>query len=227
MKKVLSLLLLLSIFSSATFAQHRKKFGINTGLNYSKFRGMDLPHTSYDFATGVVVGFSYEYYLKTNLSIKANLLYANKKSKGNFDFDLRENIDDPVVIYNESFTYSYNYMTLPVMIKYDFKNAPGFFVNGGLFLGYLLDSEVKAHANTNQLPELTDFTQSTTELNNQFDFGLAMGFGKSFQINPKNSVVVEIRNNLGLSQTNKNNTFDGNTVRSNSYELLVGWSIDL
>ena len=114
-----------------------------------------------------------------------------------------------------------------VMIKYDFKNAAGFFVNGGLFLGYLLDSKVKGEANTNQYPELTDFSQSTTEFNNQFDFGFVFGLGKSFRLNKKNNLNIEFRNNLGLSQTNKNNTFNGNTVRSNSYNLIVGYAFDM
>lgn len=226
MKKSLLLLIVLMLTTSHIFAQHRKKFGINTGLTYSTFRGMDLPGVDYGYGTGLVVGFSYEYYLKENLSIKANLSYDNKKSKGNVDFEVRATLEDPPRTFNESVTYNYNYMTLPVMIKYDFKNS-GLFVNGGLFLGYLLDSEVKGDANTNQYPELTDFTESTTELNNQFDLGLALGFGKTFKVDSKNSIVVELRNNLGLSKTNKDNTFDGNTVKSNSYNLLVGWAFDL
>lgn len=227
MKKALLLLFVVLLSANYASAQHRQKFGVNAGFTYSKFRGMDLPGVDYGYAPGVVVGLSYEYYLKERLSIKANLSFDNKKSRGEFDFEVRQMPEDPAESYIETFTFSYNYMTLPVMVKYDFKNGHGFFVNSGLFLGYLLDSEVTAEANTNRFPELTDLKQSTTELNNQFDFGLVLGVGKTFKLKGKNSLVVEIRNNHGLSKTNKDNTFDGNTVRSNSYNLLLGWAFDM
>lgn len=225
MKKTLFSLLTLLVLCSA-MAQHRQKFGITAGMNYSKFRGMDLPQTDYSYAPGLAIGFAYEYYLNEQLSIKANLFYENKKSKAEADFQLRQEIDEPIQSFTETVTYSYNYITLPVMVKYDFKGGKGFFINGGFFTGYLLDSELKGEGNTSAIPGL-DFTQSTTEYNNKFDCGFVLGVGKAFRLNEKNSLVLELRNSHGLFQTNKNNTFDGNTVRSNSYALLLGWSCNL
>lgn len=224
MKKLLllSFVLLLSI---QVFSQKRKTFGINAGVTYSKFRGMDVPLVKYDFDYGYVVGISYEYYFKDNLAIKMNLSYDRKVSKGSVDVELRESLDDPARLVDVTFNFNYNYLTLPVLLKYEFKNSHGIFINGGPFFGYLMDSEFVGEAIDGIQSE--GYRESTTNLNNQFDFGFTTGIGKTFQLKNKNSLVVEFRNNLGLSKTNKDNTFDENTVRSNSYNLLVGWAFDL
>ena len=224
MKKlvILSFVLFLSI---QVFSQKRKTFGVNAGVNYSKFRGMDVPFAKYDFDFGYVVGISYEYYFKDNLAIKMNLSYDRKRSKGDYEIELRETLEDPPSLIDVTFNFNYNYLTLPVLIKYEFKNSHGFFINGGPFFGYLMDSEFVGEA-TDGI-QFESSTKSTTNLNNQFDFGFTTGIGKTFQLKNKNSIVVEFRNNLGLSKTNKDNTFDGNTVQSNSYNLLVGWTFDL
>jgi Outer membrane protein beta-barrel domain len=225
MKKSLPLLFLILFITTQTFSQHRQRFGVNAGINYSKFRGMDVRDNDYDFGIGYLVGVSYEYYFKENLSIKANLSYDKKSSRGSTKILSREQIDDPVGIVNVTYAFNYYYMTLPVLLKYEFKNAHGFFVNGGLFFGYLIDSEFVGKTTDGVQSE--SYTQSTTNLNNQFDFGFTTGIGKTFQLNNRNNLVVEFRNNLGLSQTNKNNTFNGNNVRSNSYNLIVGYAFDL
>jgi hypothetical protein len=225
MKKSLLLLFVVMLTTSHTFAQHRKKFGVNTGLTYSAFRGMDVPGVDYGYETGLVVGFSYEYYLNENLSVKANLFYDKKSSKGSAKTVSQEFQDPAFTQADIAFKFNYYYLTLPVLLKYDFKNCHGLFVNGGPFLGYLLDSEFVGKA-TDGI-QTASYTESTTYYNNHFDAGLTLGVGMAFKIESKNYIVVEIRDNLGLAQTNKNNTFDGNTVRSNSFNLIVGWSVDL
>lgn len=226
MKKTF-LFLLLIFTTTLTFAQHRKAFGVDAGLTYSKFRGMDMYDIKYKYDIGYRVGVTYEYYLKENVSIKTGLSYDHKKTTADFDFEVRATPDDPPATYNETIVYTYNYLTVPVMIKYDIKNGAGFFINGGIFIGYFLDSKLEGDANTTQYPEITDFSDDTSDLNNPFDFGMAMGVGKTFKLNNKSNIVIEFRNHFGLAQTNKNKSFGGNTVQSNTYNLMVGWSFDL
>ncbi|WP_298224929.1 porin family protein [Flavobacterium sp.] len=225
MKKSIVFLFLMSLFTSLSFAQHRQKFGINTGVTYSAFRNMDVPNVDYGYETGILVGLSYEYYLSENLSIKTNLSYDKKSSKGSTHTVVQEFPDPAFTEADINFKFHYNYLTLPVLLKYEFKNTHGFFINGGPFFGYLLDSEFEGSASDGITSQ--NYTESTTDYNNKFDFGITSGIGKVFQLKNKSSIVVEFRNNLGLFQTNKNNTFNNNTVRSNSYNLLVGWSYDL
>lgn len=221
MKKTLYLLFVFFVISHS-WAQYRQRYGITVGPNYSKFRGMDVSGVDYSYAPGLSLGIAYEYYLKENLSIKTNFFYENKKSKAVGELQMRQEVDSSPTV-TETVVYSYQYITLPVMIQYHFKKAKGFFVNGGIFMGYLLDSEAKGEGDNALYASVTDFTSSTFEYNNKFDFGFVLGAGKAFQLNPKNHLVVEVRNSHGVFQTNKNNTFDGNIVRSNSYALLLGW----
>ncbi|MBS1534060.1 MAG: PorT family protein [Bacteroidetes bacterium] len=226
MKKALSFIFIFW-FISTSMAQHRQKFGLTIGPNYSKFRGMDASGVDYSYVPSVSLGLVYEYYFTERLSIKANLLFENKKSQAEGDFQLRNEVDNSNLNFTETVTYSYKYITLPVMVQYDFKNGKGFFVHGGIFMGYLLDSEMKGEANISSMPSVTDFVNSTTEYNNKFDFGFVAGVGKAFTLNKKSSLVLELRNSHGIFQTNKNNTFNGNIVRSNSYAFLLGWMYDL
>jgi len=105
------------------------------------------------------------------------------------------------------------------------KGATAFFVNGGPFVGYLLNSGY-----TSKVSSSYDFpkdTESSTNYNNKIDFGLTLGIGKAFELNDGSSIVVEIRDNLGLSQINKKETYGVNSVKSNSFNLVVGWAFDM
>jgi len=80
-------LFFLLLFTSLSFAQQRQRFGVNAGLTYSNFRGMNVPTFKYQYGFGYLVGVSYEYYLNDNLSIKANFSYDNKSSKGTSEIE--------------------------------------------------------------------------------------------------------------------------------------------
>ena len=111
-------------------------------------------------------------------------------------------------------------------MKYDFTDESSFFVNGGPFIGYLLSSRIVDNTSTNNLYPDTQ-SSTTTNYNNRLDYGLTLGFGKAFRINDENSIVVEIRNNIGFAKTNKDDTYQGDSVQTNSFNLLVGWAFDL
>lgn len=227
MRNVFAILLLFHVFSSETLAQHRQKFGVTLGANYSKFRGMNVEGVTYDYGLGNVVGLSFEYYLNKNLSIKGNLFYDYKRGKGRAPMaEFNDPFDPALAGYRDiDIQFKYYYITLPVLLKYEFKNCRGFFINGGPFFGFLLDSEGLLETRGGSPSQ--SYSESTYDYNNKFDFGFTTGLGKSFKLNAKNNLVLEFRNNYGLFQTNKNNTFNGNVVRSNSYNLLLGWTIDM
>ncbi len=104
-------------------------------------------------------------------------------------------------------------------------DGAGFFVNGGPFIGYLLNSGYTSKVNSSY--DFPNDSGSTTDYNNKLDFGLTLGFGKAFELNDGSSIVVEIRDNIGFAKTNKNGTYDGNSVKSNSFNLVLGWAFDL
>ena len=137
LKKILFIIGIL--FSSIIYAQNKIRTGINAGATYSKFRGNQLIDNA-DAKIDFLIGVSFEYYLKDNLSIKTNLNYE-RKSFNNQSFG----IDQFGFPTNEvEITTNFDYLTLPILVKYEFGNSKTFFLNGGPFLGFLLSTKSKA-----------------------------------------------------------------------------------
>jgi hypothetical protein len=96
------------------------------------------------------------------------------------------------------------------MLKYNFSNKNSFYLNGGPFIGFLLKSNF-----TNDLGKIDGLNNEpveTSNLNNKTDFGLSIGLGKTITINGKNSIFIEIRENLGLTNTSKNKVLGNGEV---------------
>ena len=98
MKKTLLIITLL--FSLFTFSQNSKiKFGFQAGLNYSNFRGYNIPSTfnqvySESPAFAYLGGINVEYKIKERLSLKFELNYERKSQKADNNIEIRENFDD-------------------------------------------------------------------------------------------------------------------------------------
>ncbi len=158
MKKiVLSIFLLTTI---TVVSQEKKiKFGIQAGLNYSNLRGYTIPITFapvYDEspAFAYLIGFNAEYQLKDRLSLRAELSYERKTQKADNIIEIRQNFDDPLQTYQFTSKKHYDYVVLPIMIKYAFTNKDSFYVNGGPFVGFLLQSKITTFCKTPLDPTL-------------------------------------------------------------------------
>ena len=201
--KSLFCILALLLYSIENYSQNTKiKFGVQVGLNYADFRGYQIPkYVSPSYiespAVAFLAGFNLEYKIEEKLSVKVELNYERKSQKADNIVGVIENFDEPETIYKFTSTKNYEYLVLPVMIKYCFRNKSSFFVNGGTFIGYLLKSSTE-----NDLVNVKNNNPvDTTKLNKIIDFGLTIGLGKIIEINNKSSIFIEIRENLGLINT--------------------------
>lgn len=228
MKKLFLSMTLLFI-ATLSYSQNSKiKFGIQVGLNYSNFRGYDIPiqfepvySESPEF--GFLGGLNFEYQIKEKLSLKLELNYERKSQKADNYIELTD-ADDFTRGYNFTSKKNYDYLVLPIMLKYNFTNKNSFYVNGGPFVGFLLKSNL-----TNDLQNIDGLNNDpveTTNLNNKTDFGLSIGLGKTIEINEKNSIFIEIRENLGLTNTSKNKVWGNGDVKTNSLNLIIGYSLN-
>lgn len=223
--------LLLSIpfllISFLNYSQNSKiKFGVQAGLNYSNFRGYEVPVSplySESPAYAYLGGLNFEYQIKEKLSLKLELNYERKSQKADNFIELTDT-DGFTKSYNFSSKKNYDYLVLPIMLKYNFSNKNSFYLNGGPFIGFLLKSNL-----TNGLGKIDGLNNEpveTTNLNNKTDFGLSIGLGKTIEINGKNSIFIEIRENLGLTNTSKNKVWGNGEVKTNSLNLIVGYSFN-
>lgn len=228
---LLSILFLLTSFLN--YSQDSKiKYGIQAGLNYSDLRGYDIPD-GLDFfysdspAFAFLGGINFEYQIKEKLSLKLELNYERKSQKLHTKYkNINEApvIDDEIDEFEVKAKRNYDYLVLPLMVKYNFGNKNSFYVNGGPFIGYLLKSNLKDKVYDNGSMESQ--TAETTNNNNTTDFGLSIGLGKSIKINEKNSIFIEIRENLGLYNISKYKVWGNGEVKTNSLNLIVGYSLN-
>ena len=226
MKKLLLSISFLLI-ATLSYSQNSKiKFGIQAGLNYSDFRGYEIPVTplySESPAFAYLGGINVEYLINEKLSLKLDLNYERKSQKADYTLEIFDN-NGSSKIYNFTSKKNYDYLVLPIMIKYSFTNRNSFFINGGPYIGYLLKSNI-----TNDLGNIDGLNNEpfeTTKYNNKTDFGLSIGLGKSFELKENNSIFIEIRENLGLTNTSKNTVMGNGTVKTNSFNLIIGYSLN-
>jgi hypothetical protein len=218
----------LLLISFQSFCQSSKiKFGVQGGLNYSNLKGYTIPDY---FEIKERAGFAYlggvniEYQLKSKLSLRLELNFERKTQKVvDNEFYIISGVDGNIEgNYNYDIKKNYDYLTIPMLAKYYFKENNSFFINGGPFIGYLLKSTV-----TNDLEEIKNLNNDdlvTTNNHTKLDFGLTFGLGKNFAINEKNAISIEIRENLGLVNISKNPVWGNGTIKTNSIGLLVGYS---
>ncbi len=229
MKKLLLSISLLLI-SYLNYSQNSNiKFGIHAGLNYSTFYGYDIPAAfdpvySESPAFAFLGGINFEYQIKEKLSLKLELNYERKSQKGDYNNIAIGDIDDLSQRYSFTSKKNNDYLVMPIMVKYNFGNKNSFYANGGPFIGYLLKSNL-----TNDLGDIEGInndTDDTTDFNSKTDFGLAIGLGKMIEINEKNSISIEIRENLGLTNTSKEKVWGNGEAKTNSLNLIIGYQFN-
>ncbi|MDY7396956.1 porin family protein [Aureibaculum sp. 2210JD6-5] len=215
MKKYILTALTISLFINTTsFSQNEMRIGINAGANYSKFRGNELiDETNADF--GFLAGVSLEYFLSEKFSLKTNLNFERKsiKKTSNNIVDFEGMPTGEIEIKT-----NYDYLVLPMLVKYKFNETSGFYVNGGPFLGYLLSNKSRAEGYDED-----DFTS----LSKKIDVGVSIGLGAKFQLTGKNELGIELRNNLGLINTSDVEVYKDGSIKSNSLNLLLTWDFEI
>jgi hypothetical protein len=222
-KGIIVLLVLFSVFAYAQTGIIR--FGVHAGLNYSGLRGYTIPaniEAQYEesAAFGYLGGVSLTYPLKEKISLRVELNYERKTQKADNSVELRPNFDEPAQLYDFTSKRHFDYLVMPILLHYQFTDKNSFFVNGGPFVGYLLNATLTSDLNVPELNADVDLSNDYKKL----DYGLTVGLGKHFDIGSQNSIHLEIRNNLGLAKINKNDVWNDGHVRTNSLSFMVGYS---
>lgn len=213
MKKTVFTFFLIIVISNSNFAQ-KIRVGFNGALTYSSFRGNNQIE-SFDAGFDYLAGVSFEYQLKDRLSLIANINYDRKSATRELYTEIIENPDDPGFYGDIKIKFNNQFISLPILVKYDFGSNNSFYVNGGPFINYLLKSQLS-----------NDYDNATDDITDNFkslDFGLTFGIGKTFKLKSNREIIVEIRENLGLPNLSVLNS----AIKTNSLNLICGYSFDL
>ncbi len=210
------------LISNLAFSQSSSQIGINLGGTFANVYGnedVEENKPTLDFLAGI----GYQFNFNKSFSIVANINYE-RKSFHRTDLTGRLNLDNPddpmVFLVDLKINFTFIYVSIPILLRHHFGKNRDFFINYGPFLSFL--SETKLKENGAKIEDDSKvFFQS-------LDAGVAFGVGKSFRINENNSINLEIRNNLGL--TNINRVVISNEiqkVKTNSLNLIASWQFNL
>ncbi len=212
-KNKVLLIALVLIFSIKLSAQNGFKIGINAGINYPDIRGHEYAKYN-NFKVGYLIGVSFDYSLKQNLSLIANINYEKKTKK----FQLTYYNYEAEEIGKEDFEEIFEYINLPILLKYEFGNSK-YFANTGPFLNYLFNQSIE--------PDYANEDSDLLTEKRKIDFGLSVGIGTKISLNKKSDLIIEIRDDFGLVDTGGVPKHLGGTVKTNTIKLILGWKFGI
>lgn len=224
--------LTLLLFFATNFAQAQEgkiELGIEGGPSLTNLRG---PQEKFKY-NGIPLGFAgitFQYHFSKMISLKTGLSYDPKAFTAAFE------IDEPFssIDGKHSFSQRLDYLTLPVMIRFQVGKKVHFFANAGGYLGILLVSSTGGttmHDNE-YFSHTSSFSYKSIIIKNEhsysaFDFGASGGLGIGVPIKKRWIISLEARGNLGLSNIqNKSSELYQNRGTATTYStgLLLGVS---
>ncbi|HNP33354.1 MAG TPA: porin family protein [Flavobacterium sp.] len=212
MKKLFTIAIIV-LLSNGGFAQGKIRYGVNGALTYSSYGG-NSTIKSFDAGFDFMAGLTLEYKIKDKLALMAAINYDRKTASQELYTQIIENPDDPGFAGDMKITLRNQFITIPIVAKYDFGPRDSFFLNGGIFVSYMLKSELS-----------NDYDNTTLDQTDQYkslDYGLVFGLGKTFKLKGSKEITIEVRENLGLANISGGNR----KINTNSLNLICGYSFD-
>jgi opacity protein-like surface antigen len=180
-------------FSFTNFQAQNDNIGFKAGANYANLTNFEdgySPRFAYHF--GLVA----ELTITEKFSVQPEILYSKLGSQFK-DGD------------NKS-TLSENYLSVPLMFKYNFSEKMS--IEVGPYLGLMLTAKSKGEM------EGESFEEDVIQGFNQTDFGYALGLSYSIT----NNIVGSVRYNLGTKNVIKNSE---DKINNSALQLSLGYNL--
>jgi hypothetical protein len=213
------------VFTFSMFSQEKIFLGVNSGMTYSKFRGNDY-FKNMDSQLDFSIGASFDKHLSERLLFSTNINYERSSVKKYYNYygpgvigviqgiPFGESSPSSSVPKNK-FQTRFEYINVPIMLKYLINYEKKLFINGGGYLGYLLN-----------VKNIDDGRESDLDFNNQFkkiDYGLVLGIGYNYTFNPNNFLSIELRDNFGIANINQPDSYNFKNTKRNTLNLIINY----
>ena len=231
MKKIISIITLILHLSIISFAQ-TLSVGVNYGYNLSQLTGdyriqeprdfiKNNPISNYTY--GVVVN----YHFKSKLSLQGEINYKTKSH----DFRMADGVMGGGIVGRVDF----NYLEIPLLMKYSFGNRLKLFVNTGPSVNILLSGGNYYDITFSDNPPFQDQYHSLNILSdfNTITIGIVGGIGISYNVISNINLHAQIRTSYDLtnaakvasySDPNRGGTWSYNTTHFLDYVMQFGLS---
>ncbi len=184
-------------------------FGFNAGATYAGLHGNDVSgnnNTTIDY----LVGLSLEVSIDNVFSIIGNANYERLALTRNIPFGAAATPDGGygtrLVLQN---------ITVPINFKCYIGPSKDYYINAGPFARYFLGETVRINGEG-----VTDSSYGNFQ---RFTYGVNLGLGMHFVVNDNDAITIEVRDNLGLSNLTRETAAGGNSVKTNSLNLILSY----
>jgi Outer membrane protein beta-barrel domain len=209
--------LFLCLFTLSSFGQRNLfDIGIEGGFGSSSLRGNDFIARNYHNRTSCETGLFVQYNCRRIISIRTGMYYEQKGSVR--EIKVRDDVGSSIG--TAEIKESFNYITIPILVRATIGNKVRYFVNAGPYLGFLLKQKVTYGA-FQQFPEETF---NATDNYKKTERGISTGAGILFNCKQRFAFSMELRNNLGLTNTSKLSVINNGEIKTSAVNLLLGVS---
>ena len=238
MKKILGAVVLVFGWMSGA-AVHADEFllGVRGGPSIPQLSGGGNEISrGYDSRLAPNFGVVGEYYFTPRLSLVAEIDYSGQGGVRKGVQPITQSPEGLPPLPPGQFLYGdfrnesiLNYLEIPLMLKMDWELCEHWrcFVEGGLFVGFLLDAEEHTRGSSQifvdpnrtpltmggqPLPPVS-FDSTTDNLGdlNKVNWGVIAGVGVTYLFNPRHQLFLDLRGEYGLRAVQKDTATDGNS----------------
>lgn len=203
LSSVLSFLLL-----TANNLTAQLNYGLHAGLNVETQAELGLLWNNVDLYQGFTAGAVLEYETGHSLSFQTEVNYKKKGEK------VESWVNEKKTVLRREF----NYITVPVLVKYNFKAADAgddwkFSLFTGPYAGFLTSVHAKSRF---------DGKTTSVDINDQAeknDWGVIFGGGISKRLPGGTAVTADLRYDMGLCKVDKENP----DLRNKGFGIVIGY----
>lgn len=210
-QRITNALLALAVLATPLSGRGQKHYSSNVALGVKGGADYSMvffnPSVKQKLQQGVNAGLMVRYVEENHFGLIGEVNFAQRGWAENFE--------------QAPFSYSrtFDYVEIPVLAHIFFGNRGRFFFNAGPQIGIFLGEKTKSNFDPKAIKDLHDFPSAnrmTEQLNlkvsQKFDYGISAGIGGEFNLNRRNSIMIETRFYYGLANvlpSKRSDTFSG------------------
>lgn len=196
-KHLFPTLILLAFSCLPFFAQAQYTVGVKGGVNFCNYGGRYIT-SNYEDKIRANFGAVAQFQTNTWFSVQTELTFDPKGAK-------YSRVSSSESFYTEeynNFEENLNYLSLPVLARFDIGEKNRVYGYAGLYLSYLLSARITGEyvIYNNFNPDQREVTNVDRDYKSEidnFDFGAVMGLGMDFALSEKYILFVDGRFNWG------------------------------
>jgi hypothetical protein len=208
-----------------SYAQKAKlEYGFQSGLNISTAYGTSIAKDYRSPLMGLHVGGHIKLNQSQHWGIKFLLSYDQIGWSYN-SLVIENNTGSGLL--NVDMLIKLNYLNLPMLAEYSFGKKVKIHVNGGPFMGILLNNKIVTKLNEPVPPNEQAKTETSSDYRKKMNVGLSLGSGIQIPLDSKLKLDFNLMNNLGLSNIYKSNTSEVGDIKTNAFTISAGLTFEL